>query len=659
MQKHCLLSIVILSVWCSTTLFADETAQEEPTTQLELRLPTVDGKIVEFTQKSPQQLTVVCFLGAECPLARLYGPRLNKLAAEYCDKNVEFVGVNSNLQDSTEDVRAYAKKYGITFPLAKDYDNSIADRYGAKRTPEVFVIDSELKIRYRGRIDDQYLPGKSRNKVSKEDLKDALQELLAGEPVSNPVTQPNGCLIGRAKKTDVNTELTFAKHISQILNKHCVECHRPGEIGPFSLTDYDEVVGWADMMLETIDDGRMPPWHANPAHGEFANARLMPEEDKQMLRDWVEGGMPYGDVQELPLTPKFQDGWLLSREPDAVVAMRDRPFHVPAEGTVEYQYFVVDPGFEDDKWVTAAQVIPGNRAVVHHAIVFVRPPDGSEFHGIGWLSAYVPGQRSTALPAHRARKVPAGSKLVFQMHYTPNGTEQDDITKIGLLFGKDEEITHEVHTIVGIDQDFEIPPHTADFAVHANVSRLPKQGELLAVAPHMHLRGKSFLLHCRREEGSEILLDVPQYDFNWQHVYELSNPLPLPEIKSLDFSIHFDNSEGNPSNPDPSEHVMWGDQTWEEMAIAFFEVAVPRNVKGAWESRKQKTPEDTAQQDIKVAKFVTDFLKKFDENQDGEVQWLETPLSFRRFGFKSIDSDNNRRLTKQEIETAARKRKKF
>ena len=639
-----------------TAAAAEDAATEPQVPNTTFRLPTVDGKVVKLADGSAG-LTVVCFLGSECPLARLYGPGLNKLAAEFESQGVRFVGINSNLQDSTEDVREYAKQYAITFPMAKDYENKVADQYHAKRTPEVFVVDEQLAIRYRGRIDDQYLPGRARTKPAREDLKIAIEELLSGKPVTMAVTEPNGCIIGREKKGEVTTELTFTKDIAGILNQHCVECHRPGEIGPFSLTDYDEVIGWADMMLETIDDGRMPPWHANPQHGKFSNARHMPDADKQAFTDWVEGGMPYGDVKDLPELPEFADGWLMPREPDVVVEMRERPFTVPAEGTVEYQYFVVDPGFEEDKWVTGSQVIPGNRGVVHHCIVFVRPPDGSDFRGIGWLSAYVPGQRFTMLPPHRGRKIPAGSKLVFQMHYTPNGSEQEDLTKIGLLFGEEQDMTHEVLTLVGIDQEFEIPPHAADYPVEGRVERLPKRGELLAIVPHMHLRGKSFQLFGKHDADREVLLDVPQYDFNWQHVYELAEPMPLSSVKALEFTVKFDNSKANLANPDPSQHVSWGDQTWEEMAVAFFEVAVPRGKKDEWKSDKK--PVDPQIRENEIQAFVATFLKNFDKNSDGEVAWLEAPLGFRRFGFRKIDTDDDRRLTKSEVEAAARQKNRF
>ncbi|MBX3438782.1 MAG: alkyl hydroperoxide reductase, partial [Planctomycetaceae bacterium] len=443
----------------------------------------------------------------------------------------------------------------------------------------------------------------------------------------------------------------------RILNQHCVECHRDGEIGPFSLVNYDDVIGWADMILETIDDGRMPPWHANPHHGEFVNARHMPDAEKQTLRDWVAAGAPYGRVDELPVPPSFTDGWQLPREPDLILEMRERPFRVPAAGTVEYQYYVVDPGFEEDTWITGAQVIPGNRAVVHHAIVFIRPPDGAQFRGIGWISAYVPGQRTMLLPSGHARFVPRGSKLVFQMHYTPNGVEAEDVTRIGLLLGQDAEITHEVVTLVGVDQEFEIPPHAADFAVHGRVRRIPTGSTLLAAVPHMHLRGKAFQLFARNDSGDhEVLLDVPHYDFNWQHIYQFQRPLPLDEIEELRFTVRFDNSAGNPANPDPSQSVSWGDQSWEEMALAFFEVAQPRE---RLEPVSTHSEEELADRQRQIDRFVADFLERFDANQDGHVARDETPLSFSRFGFSRLDQDGDGVLTRSELEDAARRKLKF
>ncbi|MBN70051.1 MAG: alkyl hydroperoxide reductase [Gimesia sp.] len=654
MFRRSITFLCALALLGTSSLLAETKTKSSQDASHTFRLPTAQGKVVELTAEPESKATVVCFLGAECPLARLYGPKLNEMQAAYAAQGVRFIGVNSNQQDSLEDVKQYVKRYEISFPMAKDYNNEVADRFHALRTPEVFVLDQQLTVRYRGRIDNQYLPGISRAETTTHDLKNALDQLLAGKPIEVSETKPNGCFIGRVKQNEVTTKLTFCKEVAGVLHRHCVECHRTGEIAPFSLTDYDEVRGWADTMLETIEDGRMPPWHASPKYGHYANARFMPEKDKEILREWVAGGMPYGDIKDLPELPRFREGWHLPRVPDVVYEMRKRPFVVPKEGVVEYQYFVVDPGFKEDKWITGAQVLPGNRSVVHHAIVFIRPPDGADFRGIGWLTAYVPGQRINMLPPGRARKVPAGSKLVFQMHYTPTGSVAEDISKVGLIFGKDEEISHEVFTLIGIDQEFEIPPHASDFPVSAKVRRIPPHAELLAIAPHMHLRGKSFRLFTKQDKKKEILLDVPNYDFNWQHIYELSKPMSLDKVDGLEFTVKFDNSKDNPFNPDPNEYVTWGDQTWEEMAIAFFEVAEPRKQKSQEtkpkpekkltkaEAKKQREAELKKELDKRAAAF----FKRFDKNGDGRVDVEEVPLATQRYG--RIRDDNGDGVIQRE-----------
>ncbi|MBS0203215.1 MAG: redoxin domain-containing protein [Planctomycetes bacterium] len=664
LRIQCLVAVLISYLTVQVAWGADTTLPG-PGTVTGFRLTDATGKVIQVAAQSEKQLTVVCFLGTECPLARHYGRRLNELATLFATKEVRFVGVNSNSQDSPQEVVAFTKELAITFPILKDPGNQVADQFGAKYMAEVFVLDQTLSIRYRGRVDDQYQPGVTRSQPTREDLRIALEELLAGMSVSVPETEVSGCMIGRVRipRTGPAAKVTFCNQVSRILNQHCVECHRPGEIGPFSLTDYNEVTGWADTILETIDAGRMPPWNANPKVGHFQNARVMSTADKQVLREWVAAGLPYGDVAELPPPEEFSVGWRLNREPDLVLKMRNRPFQVPAAGTVEYQYFVVDPKFDEDRWVSAAQVIPGSRSTVHHCIVFVRPPDGSDVRGVGYLTGYVPGQRSFTLPTGYARKVPAGSKFVFQMHYTPNGTEQADLTQLGMTFLPESQVKHEVFTLLGINQQFEIPPNAADFPVEGSVKWIPKRAELLAIIPHMHVRGKSIQAFGRSGTTKTPLLDVVRYDFNWQHVYELSQPLPLNSLDSLEFTARFDNSKQNPANPDPSQTVMWGDQTWEEMAIAFFEVAEPRSADAEPEpaTNKQRlvvrTGNDTVQSES-TATFVAEFFQRFDKNGDGIVEPQETPLAFRRFGFYRYDVNGDGQLNREEIESAAASRQK-
>jgi peroxiredoxin len=642
----------ILVLWMVIGLAAQAAAGEE----LAFSLSATDATAVSVAV-GEAEATAVIFLGTECPMARLYGPRLSRLAREFSDRGVQVVGVNSNRQDSIADIERYVREHSVTFPIVRDKGNVIADRYGATRTPEVFLLDRDLNVRYHGRIDDQYAPGVSRSAPQREDLRVAIEQLLAGNEISVPRTEPLGCFIGKVPRPDgeavVRNEITFTEHVSRVLQMHCIECHRDGEIAPFAMEQYDEVVGWASTMLETIEDGRMPPWSADPVSGKFANARHMPEADKQIFRDWVAGGMKRGDPEKLPEAIEYLSGWQLPREPDVILPMRDRAYRVPAEGTVEYQYFVVDPGFEEDKWILGAQIIPGARSVVHHAIAFLRPPDGVPMRGIGWLTAYVPGQRLVPLPPGHARKVPAGSKIVFQMHYTTNGREQDDLSSVGIVFVDPDEVTHRVITLIGIEQEFEIPPHTEAHNVTAAVGWLPESGTLLGVAPHMHYRGKSFELYADRGDKTQTLLRVPRYDFNWQHSYAFAEPIALDGIDRLHFRATFDNSKDNPFNPDPSEWVTWGDQTWEEMAVAFFEVAEPIERSTTSKVESQPTPADEAERQRKIEAYVSRVFEKLDADGDGEITESELSIVVRHWNLGDFDRNGDKVITRDEVRELA------
>jgi len=639
-----------VSLWwnCSHAGAADSTSVGASVE--DFQLADTYGRVHRLREDGEIRATVLVFLGVECPLAKLYGPRLADLAAEYESRQVRILGISSNSQDSITELTAYARRHQIGFPLLKDLNNLVADAVGAQRTPEVFVLDRAFVLRYRGRIDDQYGIGYIREQPTQQDLRRALDELLAGHPITQPVTEAVGCLIGRVRSPDPTSPVTYSNQIARIFQQHCVECHRPGEIAPFSLTSYDEAAGWADTIAEVVAAQRMPPWHASAEHGRFVNARLLSEEEKTLIHDWAIAGAPQGEPGQLPEPLEYVQGWRLSRPPDVVVAMRDRPYTVPAEGTVEYQYFVVDPEFTEDKWVQAAEVIPGNRSVVHHAIVFFRAPEGIDQHGLGWLTAYVPGQGSFELPPHQARWVPAGSKLIFQMHYTPTGSPQEDITRIGLLFADESAVTEELITLAAINHEFEIPPQAADHLVEAAIDEFPAGAKLRAIAPHMHVRGKSFRVATRHPDSSQILLDVPQYDFNWQHAYVLQEPLALDGAVRLECQARFDNSDNNLVNPDPSASVRWGDQTWEEMMIAFFEVSVPVD-----SLRHASVRDDTltAPQQAQAQREADALLQRFDRDHDGLVRRDETPDAFAAFAFNSFDANRDKVITHGEALAAA------
>jgi thiol-disulfide isomerase/thioredoxin/mono/diheme cytochrome c family protein len=631
---------------------------------LDFSLPSSDGKTVVLKTTSSARLRAISFLGCDCPVAKLYAPRLKELAERFAAQGVEFVGINSNPQDTIAKMETYAREHGlddpaVDFALLKDHDGQLALRLGASRTPEVFLIDSLGQVIYQGRIDDQYRPGVITDQPTREDLRIAIEEYLAGKSIAVASTPAAGCRIALRRPIDPTAEVTYARDISRILNRHCVECHRSGEIGPFALTDYEEIVGWGDMIVEVIQENRMPPWHASEDHSKFVNSRLMSDREKETVGRWVEAGAPFGNASDLEPVPEFSSGWQIG-QPDLVLPMAAEPFQVPAGGTVEYQYFVVDPGFTEDRWVAAAEVVPGNRAVVHHGIAFIRPPDGVQVDGLGWLSAYVPGQRMPMPQPHRARKVPAGSKIVFQMHYTPTGKVEHDLSKIGLRMANPHEVTEEVLTIVGINQAIEIFPRQANVTVNGETEYLPKGGRLLAMSPHMHLRGKAFQVQIGKAGNESILLDVPHYDFNWQHTYILEEPIELDSIDRLTFTATYDNSDKNPFNPDPDEFVTWGDQTWEEMAIVFYEVARPVDQQGSRRVKSRVNSEETARiakasdsatgdRDASLEAQADQFFRDLDRNRDGVIDYSEVDRAVQLRLFRRIDRSGNRSLDREEV----------
>jgi hypothetical protein len=464
--------------------------------------------------------------------------------------------------------------------------------------------------------------------------------------VAVATTEARGCIIGRVREPKKDATVTYSNQISRLFNERCVVCHRPGEIGPFAMTKYDEVAGWGEMIAEVVRDQRMPPWHANPHYGKFANENVLSDKEKELIYAWVEVGCPEGNRAELPPPPKFTAGWLLERAPEKVVYMNDKPVDIKAEGVDPYRYYVADPGFKEDKWVRSAQCLPSNPSVVHHIIVFIAPPEaadriveaqkraiaefekskksgedprlararrqaerlraeadkkrdknnpaaatsakgkakaaaqnpdrggGDSFNDL--LCGFAPGTRPFLAPPGMAKLVPAGWKFIFQMHYTPNGAPQKDRSAIGLLFEDPSKVTHRLVTASAANAEFEIPAYADDYKVESR-KKFVRDTLFIGMYPHMHMRGKAFRYELNYPDGKkEIVLDVPRYDFNWQNWFKLATPFVIPAGSEMVCTAHFDNSEANLCNPDPSKPVRWGDQTWEEMMIGWYDAAFPK-----------------------------------------------------------------------------------
>jgi hypothetical protein len=398
--------------------------------------------------------------------------------------------------------------------------------------------------------------------------------------------------------------VTFHKDVEPLLQARCQTCHRPGEAAPMSLLTYKEARPWAAAIKQAVLVRKMPPWYADPAHGSFANDRRLSKEEIATLVAWVEGGAKEGDPKDAPKPVTFTEGWAMGK-PDQVIQM-PLPYHVPASGTVEYTYFVVPTGFTEDRWVQQVEVRPGQKSVVHHIVMMVRPPGvkylpdakpgeayvppkREEKHqpdtgkgafqlvgAVEMVGVYVPGGLPYEVRPGQARFIPKGSDLIFQMHYTTNGKAADDRSQIGFIFAKEPPKERVVNTFVG-NLNLHIPPQEANAQVNARVT-LYEDTQLLSMFPHMHVRGKSFEYRATYPSGeTETLLTVPKYDFNWQLTYYLKEPKVLPKGTVLECIAHYDNSVNNPFNPDPKSDVYWGDQTWEEMLAGFVDLAMPVN----------------------------------------------------------------------------------
>jgi peroxiredoxin len=539
-------------------------------------LRDTQGKELSLASFKDRRGVVVVFIGTQCPINNLYMARLAELSREYQPKGVQFLGINSNRQDTPERVAEHARKHRLPFPVLKDPGNRVADRFGARRTPEAFILDGERTIRYQGRIDDQYGVGIQRLRPTRRDLAVALDEILAKKAVSQPTRPVAGCRIGRETSVNRDGAVTFSNQVARILQKNCQECHRPGQIGPMSLLTCEDAVSWADTIQEVVEEGRMPPWDADPRYGKFLNDRRLSAADKKTLLTWISQGKPRGADKDLPPPVKYNPAWKIGK-PDLVFTM-PQEFEVPARMPrfgVPYKYFFVKTHFTEDRWVIRAEAHAGAPEVVHHVVVFIVPPGVRFFPGnpqTPTLGGTAPGDMQMVLPPGMAKKIPRGSRLVFQMHYTPTGKAQKDRSSIGIVFAKQPPKQYVVAEPV-FNALFRIPARTANYQVESWYT-FKQDGYIVSFMPHMHLRGKDFLYEAIYPDGKkEILLSVPRFNFNWQTAYRPRQPLAIPRGTRLHCVAHFDNSAQNPNNPDPSKVVTWGDQTWQEMMIGWTDFA--------------------------------------------------------------------------------------
>lgn len=535
------------------------------------RLLDQDGKSHELYYLSDMKAVVLMVQGNGCPIVRHAVPALKELREKHAANGVEFLLINSNLQDNRESVAREAKEFGYDFAVLLDDAQLIGESLGVVRTAEVFVIDPKgWKLVYRGPIDDRLSYEKQRP-ASKHYVSDALDSMLAGQPVQVAQADGVGCLVNfpeRARKP-THARISYADQIAPMLKDKCIACHQEGGVGPWAMTSYEMVKGFAPMIREVVRTQRMPPWHADPHYGTFEGVRALSNDQRKMLVHWIEAGAPRGAGADplLAVKPEKQE-WKLGR-PDLVVEVP--AYDVPATGVIDYQYPRVKNPLGRDVWITALEIHPGARQAVHHIIAQDPVVIGQTGERSGGnLGGFAPGMSPIVYPKDTGVLFPKDADFVFQMHYTPNGKAVTDHSRVAFYFREvDDPPRYPLRLTALTDFRFEIPPGAKE---HSTTVTRPITRDMLVynIMPHSHLRGKAGRMTAVYPDGTEeILLNVPRYDFSWQTVYSFVEPKKIPAGSKLIWTFAWDNSPQNPANPDPTRAVRWGDQTFEEMGIGF------------------------------------------------------------------------------------------
>jgi peroxiredoxin len=567
------------------------------------------GKPAALKDHAGKTATVVAFLSFDCPVSNGYAATLAELHKTYSAKGVGFLAFVPTDDDAAR-VAKKAAEFKYPFPVLSDRQRVAAEAFKATVTPEVFVLDRNLVLRYRGRIDNAYSGRLKKNaQVTDRDLASALEAVAAGREVPTPATRAIGCHIDPRERKVTSEAVTFHRDVEPLLQRHCQGCHRPGDVGPFPLTTYKQAVNWAADIVHYTQSKEMPPW--KPVGGvEFTNARALTLRDLDTLAAWEKAGCPEGDPKDAPPPLKFTDGWRLG-EPDLVLTVPE-DFHVGAAGKDEFRCFVLPTGLTEDKYVVAYEVKPGNASVVHHTLNYYdasgtarkleakekgrakgpdepdRGPGYSVAMGIGFLpqlvsgprpgvppvgslGGWAPGQLGVRYPEGSGTLLPKEGDILLQVHYHRTGKPETDRTKIGLYFAK-KPVEKPWNTLVvsGMWALSSIPAGKADQHFKGS-GELTGDATIYSVMPHMHLIGKSVKITMTPPDGAPtVLVDIAHWDYNWQETYWLAKPIAAKAGTRFEIEAVFDNSEKNPNNPSlPPKPVTYGEQTTNEMLFGF------------------------------------------------------------------------------------------
>jgi peroxiredoxin len=524
-------------------------------------------------QRSDGRAVVLFFSGVGCPIVRKSAPKLSELAKKFEDQGVRFCIINTYPEDSPDEIRKELNELKLgDFTCLRDPRQALASTLDVKRTAEVVALAvNNRHIIYRGAIDDQFSEGSELPQPRHPYLEDALTAFLADRPVLVEATRPHGCLLDFAKTQEGDAVPSYTQ-VARILREHCVDCHRRGDIGQWSMDSYGKVKNKAAMIREVLLERRMPPWDPDPRHGEFTGANRLSREELQTLLRWSLAGAPRGegpDPLANPMNPLAE--WELGT-PDVV--LRAERQTVPATGVLEYRTLPLEYKRDQELWISGIEIKPGNRKVVHHAVLYAKWPgcnDNGDTNGV-YLLAWAPGVPPMRLPEGVGKRLPVNASISIQMHYTVCGSEQTDTTTAALYFWPRPQ-PRAVETREAIEWDLNLAPGN-DESRYAATYGFKTPATIYSFFPHMHVRGSYMRYELLLPDGTkETLLNVPRYDFNWQYVYALRKPRRVPAGSWLLVTGAFDNSAAKAGNPDPKKRVHFGAQSWDEMFIGFFEAA--------------------------------------------------------------------------------------
>lgn len=536
------------------------------------------GKHHQLSWYGDHRAIVLFVQGNGCPIVRNGAPTLKALRERFESRGVAFFMLNPQLQDDRESIRKEAEEFGYDFPILVDEAQLVAESLGVDRTAETFVIDPKtMTVVFRGPLDDRLGYQAQKPEARNHFLSDALEGFLAGQPVAADVPAASGCLINfPSRDLHAKKPVSYAKDVAPILQNNCVKCHHDGGIAPWSMSSHTMIVGWSQMMREMVMTRRMPPGQIDTHVGKpIKDVAGLSVEEKQTLIHWINAGAPADESGEDPLAAlRFDDEprYTLG-EPDMILKVPAQS--VPATGLVDYRYIPVELDLEEDVWVRAMEVVPGDRQVLHHVIAYLSSPADRTVSGRNDGSArgesvggFAPGRQPDSYGDDSGRLIRKGSNLLLQMHYTTSGKASVDETEIG-LFLHDEPPAYIMAGGVAGQRRFMIPPHAKEHPMEGE-QLIERDAYLYSMTPHMHFRGKYMSYTAIYPDGrSELILSVPKYEFNWQFNYELEEPLFLPAGTRLVAKGAMDNSDRNPANPDPSKPVHFGLQSIHEMFFGF------------------------------------------------------------------------------------------